>query len=147
MYLNWYNYSMGTKSHPELKAIMDSYHRGDINDQERRQYMMEKGMQIKTEHRKDFYHWMGAMNGITWMLMFFVIYAVLMQMLWIMPLIFGVLILTMFNIFPFRRNMMKDAILKLTGIRIINMKLPALADYLKVEFIHIPEHYKCEKTE
>jgi len=43
------------------------------------------------------------------------------------------------------QSKMKDVILRITGIRIINMKLSALAEYLKIRFIHVPEHYKCEE--
>lgn len=31
------------------------------------------------------------------------------------------------------------------GVRTISMKLDAVANYLKVKFIHIPEHYECKK--
>lgn len=46
-----------------------------------------------------------------------------------------------------RRIIMKDFLARITGVRIVNMKLSAVADYLKVAFKHIPEHYICEKTE
>lgn len=32
------------------------------------------------------------------------------------------------------------------GIRKINMKLDALARHLRVRFVHVPEHYKCEEV-
>ncbi len=44
-----------------------------------------------------------------------------------------------------RLKIMKEAFMKYTGIRTINMKLQALTDYLKVKFIHVPEHYECEE--
>lgn len=45
------------------------------------------------------------------------------------------------------QSKMKEAILRITGIRIINMKLQALAAFLKVQFVHVPEHYECEKIQ
>lgn len=40
---------------------------------------------------------------------------------------------------------MKRIVFKVFGIDLVNMKVNALAEYLKIKFVHIPEHYKCEK--
>jgi hypothetical protein len=33
------------------------------------------------------------------------------------------------------------------GLRAIAMKLEALATHLKLRFVHVPEHYECQKVE
>ena len=131
-----------SKSHPELAKYLKMVECGNCTHLE----FCNKAIDVRINNRNDFYHRMGAMNGVIWVLMFLVIYIILMKLMWVIPFLLGVVILTMFNVFPFRRNMMKDLILKLTGIKVINMKLQALAKYLNVDFAHVPEHYKCEKN-
>ncbi len=38
-------------------------------------------------------------------------------------------------------NTIKNAL----GITKVNRKLQALAEYLKVKFVHVPEHYECRE--
>ena len=44
-------------------------------------------------------------------------------------------------------KMMISAIKNVLGIKKINMKLQAFAEYLKVKLVHIPEHYECRELQ
>ena len=44
-----------------------------------------------------------------------------------------------------RDKIMINAIKSALGIKKINMKLQAVAEYLKVKFVHVPEHYECHE--
>jgi len=65
------------------------------------------------------------------------------EIVWLALAVVAILFLGMSTIQENER--MKEILLKVTGIRVINMKLQALAEYLKVRFVHVPEHYKCEE--
>lgn len=40
-----------------------------------------------------------------------------------------------------------EKIKRLLGLHVVNMKLSAIANYLKVKFVHVPESYRCEEIE
>ena len=45
-----------------------------------------------------------------------------------------------------RRDVMFTWLKEWLGIKHITMKMEALASYLKVKFVHVPEHYECQKV-
>lgn len=55
-------------------------------------------------------------------------------------------ILVLVNFFPWRKSM-KALFSKLLGWNVTRMKVDAIANYLKVRFLLVPEHYECEDIE
>lgn len=100
------------------------------------------------ERKQVFWHDQGMLTGIALMAVGFVIYGALMQLMWIIPIaLVSALVLTL-GLGPIvmtRRSFMLTALRRLLGIEKAEMKLQAVAKYLKVKFKHIPEQYECEK--
>ena len=101
-------------------------------------------IESRRQERYDAHYYMGIMQGVTVTSVLIIIYAALTQQSWLVPMVFIPIVLASLNTLIFRRVTMYH-IKKVLGINVIEMKMKALADYIKVNFIHVPEHYKCEK--
>lgn len=116
--------------------------------------MKGKGVEMLTrgKHRqrqRDFDALMGIGTFLPIITIGFVIYFVSVNLInaVIFTIIFlGILSLLLGNVIPVRRITM-EMIKKIFGITIIEMKLVALAKFLKIDYQHIPEHYDCKKIE
>lgn len=96
--------------------------------------------------KKEFHYWMGGMHTLAFMMAAVLIFAALTQLLWLIPWVFIVLGLIAIGVLPLPgRNAMLRTMKRWLGVDVVNMKLNAVATYLKVSFLHIPEHYECEK--
>jgi len=110
----------------------------------------ETKRELWRERKQVFWHDQGMLTGIALAVMGFVIYGALMQLMWIIPIaLVSALILTLGlgPIIMTRRSFMFTALRRWLGVEAAEMKLQAVAKFLKVKFKHIPEHYECEKLE
>lgn len=97
----------------------------------------------------DFHHETGLLYGIGFTGIFFLLVCALYGAVKVVMIcmIFGLMIGLIIKLITKGEGIMGDIIRRALGIREIKMKMQALADYLKVKFIHIPEHYKCKKLD
>ncbi len=102
---------------------------------------------INKQKRRDFDALMGASTVIPIIMIGLVIFFISKAMVdaVIFTIIFlGVLGLLIHNVIPIRSISM-EMIKRVFGIRVIEMKLVALAKFLKIDYLHVPEHYECMK--
>lgn len=99
------------------------------------------------QRQNDFHHEMGLFLGIGFTGIFFMLICAFYGAVKIVMIcvIFSFMIGLIVKLITKGEGIMGDIIRKALGISQIKMKMQALADYLKVKFIYIPEHYKCEK--
>ena len=105
---------------------------------------------LKTEirKRKVAHHYnCGLMVGMSFTASFLLIIVAVKQVLWLVApiFLFGLSVPLTANLIMKGENAMMNSIKKALGINIVNMKLEALARHLKVKFLHVPEHYECER--
>lgn len=100
------------------------------------------------QKKYDFHHNTGVLHGVCLSSVLLIIMGAMnpQQYLWVVPAALILNLLVFFNILPIRRITMHH-IKKYLGINVIEMKMAALANYIKVNFIHVPEHYQCEAKE
>ena len=99
------------------------------------------------QRQRDFDALSGAITVIPIIMIGLVIYFVSAHLInaVIFTIIFlGVLGLLIHNVIPIRSISM-ELIKKVLGIRVVEMKLVAIAKFLKVEYKLIPEHFDCKK--
>jgi hypothetical protein len=86
---------------------------------------------------------MGSLISGTFWSMGLIIAGALTQQLWLIGYAFVGCIITI--TLSERRGAMKDLMKRVLGIRTMEMKLGAVAKYLKVKFTHVPEQYRCDE--
>ena len=98
------------------------------------------------EKKREFYYWMGGIHALGFIIVALIIVAALAQILWLLPYAVIVMGLIAVGVLPLPgRKAMLRTVKGWLGINVIGMKIDALAKYLKVNFMHIPEHYECQK--
>ncbi len=106
------------------------------------------GLGKHRQRRRDFDALMGIGTFLPIIMIGFVIYFISANLInaVIFTIIFlGILSLLIGNVIPLRRITM-EMLKKVFGIRTIEMKLSALAKFLKIEYKLVPEHYLCQKV-
>jgi len=91
------------------------------------------------ERVKKFQYNIGFLFGVTVAVSLVMIIAALFH--WPL-LVLCALAVSFYFVFK-EESIMEKWIKRVFGIKIINMKLEALAKYVGIEFKHIPEHYSC----
>lgn len=68
----------------------------------------------------------------------------IIKWVWLAFVILAIVLIAKTETFTSEEPAMKSFIMHVTGLKYVNMKLQAIADYLRVKFVHVPEHFKCE---
>jgi hypothetical protein len=106
-------------------------------------------MRNHRQREKDFHYEMGLVYGMSFATAVCMVVGALFGFVnfTLFCMLFGMTGVLCIKIIIKGDRMMINVIKNALGIKKINMKLQAIAEYLKVKFVHIPEHYECHELE